>query len=60
MKYIDDVISLAVGIAAGVGIYLALDGAHWSVPLIGGVFVAICFRAAALRHRATQNQAERR
>ena len=59
MKYIDDVISLVVGLAAGFGIFLALDGAHWSVPVIGGVFVCACFRAGALKHRATQNQANK-
>jgi len=52
-----DYVSLAAGVVAGVGIYAALDGAHWSVPVIGGVFITACANMAMLQNKALKKQA---
>tara|TARA_B100000700_G_scaffold22521_4_gene21881 strand:+ start:22369 stop:22569 length:201 start_codon:yes stop_codon:yes gene_type:complete len=52
-----DYVSLAVGLIAGIGIYVGLDGAHWSVPVIGGVFMTACINMAMLQNKALKRQA---
>ena len=52
-----DYVSLAVGLIAGIGIYVGLDGAHWSVPVIGGGFMTACINMAMLQNKALKRQA---
>jgi len=52
-----DYVSLGAGGVAGIGIYAGLGGAHWSIPLIGGVFVTACTNMAMLQNKALRKQA---
>jgi len=52
-----DYVSLVAGLIAGIGIYIGLDGAHWSVPIIGGVFVVACVNMGMLQSKALKKQA---
>ena len=49
-KDIAALIACGIGLIAGIGTYFALDGAHWSVPVIVGLVVTACASMADLTH----------
>lgn len=53
------VVALAIGIAAGVGVYYFLPGAHWAVPVVAGILVGGGAYGGMIKQTADERIADR-